>query len=57
MVNYYLVVHLGNHDATVVRDVPKVSDLWEIAEIINLQWPELARMLSISEENSTRYAL
>ena len=52
MANYYLVVHLGHHDATIVSNVPKVSDLWEIAEMINLQWLELARMLGISEENS-----
>ncbi|XP_046858460.1 uncharacterized protein LOC124451899 [Xenia sp. Carnegie-2017] len=49
MVNYYLVVHLGHHDATVVINVPKDSDLWEM---IYSQWLELARMLGISEENS-----
>ena len=51
MVDYYLVVHLGHHDATVARNVPKDIDLWEIAEIIYPIWLELARKLSIPEEN------
>ncbi|XP_046858457.1 uncharacterized protein LOC124451896 [Xenia sp. Carnegie-2017] len=41
----------GHHDATVVSDVPKDSDLWEIAEIIYPQWLELGRILGIPEEN------
>ncbi|XP_046858433.1 uncharacterized protein LOC124451889 isoform X1 [Xenia sp. Carnegie-2017] len=41
----------GNHDATVMSDVPENSDLWEISEMIYPQWPELARMLGIPEKN------
>ncbi|XP_046858436.1 uncharacterized protein LOC124451889 isoform X4 [Xenia sp. Carnegie-2017] len=41
----------GSHDATVVINVSENSDLWEIAEILYPQWPELGRILGIPEEN------